>query len=82
MKQRPLLIIIVILAFLAYKYLFSKNENGAYISAVESQLNPFKTQKDNTIKIWSRAKEYLTDNKRLLGGGQLQENDSLLFLPY
>ena len=32
--------------------------------------------------MWQRAKAYLDKNSSLICGGSLQENDSLLYLPY
>ena len=75
MKYKLLIITTINLAFLAYKYLSPPKNNDAYIFADREQANPFKSPKEKGEKLFDRK-------KRLLSGGKLQENDSLLFMPY
>lgn len=82
MKYRLLIFIVVILASLLIKYLFPHKQSASYVNARKNQANPFTVHKDSAGSIWLRAKQYLKENKRLISGGDIIENDSVLFVPY
>jgi hypothetical protein len=78
--------LIISLAFLFFCFLFGYFYKGIpakdYIANVEGQENPFSVAKDSAKIIWTRADEYLEKNKLFIVGGNLQREDSLLYIPY
>lgn len=82
MKYRLLIFVVLILASLGIKYLFPRKQSTGFINVRNNQSNPFTVHKDSAGIIWLRAKQYLRENKRLIAGGDITENDSVLFVPY
>jgi len=82
MKYFLSILVILIFASLAYKYLFAGKDPIAFTSARDKQANPFVTHKDSAAIMWARAKEYLKRQSGLISGGGLEENDTVLYIPY
>lgn len=64
------------------KTFFSEKPNLGLIKKYESQKNPFTVCNDSATVVWSRASEFIKSRKRLLSGGDLQQNNSVIFIPY
>ena len=75
MKYRLLIFVVLILASLGIKYLFPRKQSTGFINVRNNQSNPFTVHKDSAGIIWLRAKQYLRENKRLIAGGDITEND-------
>jgi len=75
-------LVLFILSCLVYKYLLAEDDPESYKTALAQQKNDFTVPKDSAEIIWQRAGIYLRKNASLIGGGSLQENDSVFFLPY
>jgi len=52
------------------------------IKKYNSQKNPFSVQNDSAEIVWKRASQFLELRKSEMTGGNLQQNDSVIFSPY
>ncbi|HQZ26067.1 MAG TPA: hypothetical protein PLD18_12275 [Flavobacterium sp.] len=52
------------------------------IKKYNSQKNPFSVQNDSAEIVWKRASQFLELRKSEMTGGNLQQNDSVIFMPY
>lgn len=77
-----LLLTVLILLSAVYKYFFSKPLSPELQQMISRQQNPFVVHKDNVAVVWQRAKYFFEERKGILSGGQLQQNDTMFFLPY
>ncbi len=46
------------------------------------QKNPFTVSKDSSELVWNRAFQYLEMNRLFISGGDLEANDSVIYMPY
>ena len=52
------------------------------IKKYNTQKNPFSVQNDSAEIVWKRASQFLKLRKSEMTGGNLQQNDSVIFMPY
>jgi hypothetical protein len=64
------------------KTFFLSKTNPEIMEKYNSQKNPFLVQKDSAEIVWARASKFLELRKLELVGGDLQKNDSVIFIPY
>ena len=64
------------------KTFFTSKTNPEIMEKYNSQKNPFLVQKDSAEIVWARASKFLVLRKLELVGGDLQKNDSVIFIPY
>ena len=64
------------------KTFFTSKTNPEIMEKYNSQKNPFLVQKDSAEIVWARASKFLELRKLELVGGDLQKNDSVIFIPY
>jgi hypothetical protein len=77
-----LLILFVIIFSLVFNFLFSKDMSPELEQKISQQQNPFVIHKDSAAIIWKRASLFFKERKRIITGGEIQKNDSMIFLPY
>jgi hypothetical protein len=77
-----LLIAILILFPIVLKIADPPKEDIALIQKYNKQKNPFSVQNDSAEIVWKRASQFLELRKSLMTGGNLQQNDSVIFMPY
>jgi len=77
-----LLLTMLILFSAVYKYFFSKPISPELEEMISRQQNPFVVHKDSAAVVWQRAATFFEERKGIISGGQLQQNDSMFFLPY
>lgn len=77
-----LLLIVLIVVGVIWKVFFDKGDPPAYIKEVDKQSNPFKVPKDSANVMWGRCIQYLTENRYVIGGGDLKVSEKELFIPY
>jgi hypothetical protein len=82
MKYFLVLLALLIILSVLYKYCFSPNTNEKFNNAVMLQPNPFVVSKEKAKTVWQRAPVYLQEMKHLISGGKMQQNDSVIFVPY
>jgi hypothetical protein len=80
MKYFFVLLALLIILSALYKYCFSGNTK--FNNAVILQTNPFVVSKEKAKIVWQRAPIYLHKMKHLISGGNMQQNDSVIFIPY
>ena len=61
---------------------FSTKPSAVYTKALELQQNPFAAAKDSEALIWKRAIQYIDEHRALISGGDLQQTDSTIYIPY
>lgn len=54
----------------------------AFLNLVANQSNPFTVPKDSADLVWHRAKDFLKLREHSIVGGNLQINDSVIYMPY
>lgn len=64
------------------KTFFTSKTNPEIMEKYNSQKNPFSVQKDSAEIVWARASKFLELRKLELVGGDLQKNDSVIYMPY
>lgn len=62
--------------------LHNSNPSKAFTEKINIQQNPFIVPQDSAAIIWQRAFVFLTKRKNLIGGGDIQQNDSTILIPY
>lgn len=76
----------VTVGFLLFCFLFGYFYDGRppqiFYDKLAKQKNPFVVPKDSTSIVWQRAKDFLELRKYMIVGGNLQMNDTVIFLPY
>ena len=77
-----LLLVVFIVVAVIWKLLFDRGDPPAYIKEVNKQSNPIKVAKDSANVMWGRCIQYLTENRHMIGGGDLQVSEKELFIPY
>lgn len=75
-------ILLLIVALCFYWLLIPNKVSAAYANGLQAQRNPFITTKDSSDIIWARGAEFFTKMKGIYTGGDLQQGDSLYYLPY
>jgi hypothetical protein len=77
---RAILLLIVAIFFC---WLLTPNKVWpTYTNGLQAQRNPFTTTKDSSNIIWARGAEFFTKMKGIYTGGDLQQGDSVYYLPY
>lgn len=78
--------LIIAASFLLFCALFGYFYDGRppqiFYDQLAKQKNPFVVPKDSTSIVWQRAKDFLELRKHMIVGGNLQVEDSVIFLPY
>ena len=46
------------------------------------QKNPFTVSKDSSELVWDRASQFLEKRKLIIVGGDLEKNDTVIYMPY
>ncbi|HNP21636.1 MAG TPA: hypothetical protein PKM63_10610 [Panacibacter sp.] len=82
MKYILLICCICILSVLTWKYFLDETLPAEFAAKQAQQQNPFVIEADSAAVVWQRAKDFLQERRRLIAGGALQQNDSLLYIPY
>lgn len=78
-----LIITLIFLSFCGvFGYLYDGRTPQSFLDLVAKQQNPFTIQKSDSKFIWQRAKDYLEMRKNMIVGGNLQINDSIIYMPY
>jgi hypothetical protein len=75
-------IAVVLVVPVVIKTLFWSEPDLGLIKKYNAQKNPFSVCNDSANVVWSRASEFLESRKRLLSGGDLEQNDSVIYMPY
>jgi hypothetical protein len=75
-------IAIFIVACVVFTAIFPGKKDNQLIEKFTTQKNPFSVQKDSAKIVWARASRFLELRKLELVGGDLQKNDSIIFMPY
>ncbi len=65
-----------------FSYFYDSSTPKAFQDLVDKQDNPFTVHKDSSAIIWQRAKDFLKMRENLITGGNLQINDSIIYMPY
>ena len=47
-----------------------------------NQKNPFTVSKDSSELVWDRASQFLEKRKLIIVGGDLEKNDTVIYMPY
>ncbi len=47
-----------------------------------NQKNPFTVSKDSSELVWKRASQFLEKRKLIIVGGDLETNDTVIYMPY
>ena len=87
MKPKHTASILLFIAFLlvfpiVLKICDPPKEDKALIQKYNTQKNPFSVQNDSAEIVWKRASKFLELRKSEMTGGNLQQNDSVIFMPY
>ena len=87
MKPKYTASILLLIAFLlvfpiVLKICDPPKEDKALIQKYNTQKNPFSVQNDSAEIVWKRASQFLELRKSEMTGGYLQQNDSVIFMPY
>ena len=87
MKPKHTASILLFIAFLlvfpiVLKICDPPKEDKALIQKYNTQKNPFSVQNDSAEIVWKRASQFLELRKSEMTGGNLQQNDSVIFMPY
>ena len=77
-----LLIAILLVIPIVLKICDPPKEDTELIQKYNSQKNPFSVQNDSAEIVWKRASQFLELRKSEMTGGNLQQNDSVIFMPY
>lgn len=77
-----LLIAILLVIPIVLKICDPPKEDTELIQKYNSQKNPFSVQNDSAEIVWKRASQFLELRKSEMTGGNLQQNDSEIFMPY
>lgn len=77
-----LFIAIVLVAIVVLKTIFPGKKDNQLIEKFNTQKNPFSVKNDSAEIVWARASKFLELRKLELVGGDLQKNDSIIFMPY
>ena len=77
-----LLLIVFIVVAVIWKTFFDKGDPPAYVKEVNKLSNPIKVPKDSANIMWGRGIKYLTENRYMIAGGDLQVSEKELFIPY
>lgn len=78
-----LLLIAIVLVFpIVLKTCDPPKEDAELIKKYNTQKNPFSVQNDSAEIVWKRASQFLELRKSEMTGGNLQQNDSVIFMPY
>lgn len=81
MKLLAVLAAIIIICFV-YKSFSGNTYSAAFEAAVNKQPVPFSVHNENAAAVWSRAPEYFHKMKHLFSGGAMQQNDTMIYIPY
>ena len=87
MKTKPLayFLLVIVLALIATAVLknFSPTDiSSELIGKYKNQQNPFSIPKDSSEIVWARASKFMEMRKLMIVGGELQKNDSVIYMPY
>lgn len=82
MKYLLLILALALVGAAVFKALFPGHFPVELIDKYNKQQNPFLIPKDSSEMVWARAKQFIEKRKRMIVGGALQQNDSLLYMPY
>lgn len=81
MKFAAALTVLIIIC-LAYKMLSGDSYSADFKNAVNKQPMSFTVPNEKAAVVWNRAPEYLQKMKHLITGGPMQQNDTVVHIPY
>ena len=82
LKYFFLMILLVLIISVLYKSFFSFKKPNTMKEKYNNQQNPFIVSKDSTKIVWNRALAFLKKREHTLIGGNVQINDSVIYMPY
>jgi hypothetical protein len=77
-----LFIAIGLVVIVALKTFEPTKKNTKILEEYNKQNNPFYVPKDSSEIVWARASEFLETRKPKIIGGELEINDSVIYMPY
>ncbi|NVO20695.1 MAG: hypothetical protein HXX13_13420 [Bacteroidetes bacterium] len=82
MKYLLLILAVLMIGSLLVSTFTHKEKTQDFSIFIESQLNPFKLPADSSEVGWSRANQFINKRYRLISGGTVERNDSVINVPY
>lgn len=82
MNKISLLLLGLLIAAAAFMLFYEKDGAKEFDVLIRDQSTSFCIPIDSASVAWQRAQSFLEDRKRLISGGAMQINDSLISIPY
>lgn len=77
-----LIIAIALVATAVLKHFYPTVIPTGLIEKYKKQQNPFSVPKDSAEIVWARASKFMEMRKLMIVGGELQQKDSVIYMPY
>jgi hypothetical protein len=77
-----LIISLALVGAAVLKHFFPTVIPSGLIERYNKQQNPFSIPKDSSEIVWARASKFMEMRKLMIVGGELQKNDSVIYMPY
>ena len=82
MKYLLIILAILIIGSLLISTFSRRMKKPDFSKEVELQANPFSLPSDSSEVGWNRADQFINKRYRLINGGRVQRNDSVILIPF